>query len=126
MSKSSRKAFDLFSTHVLLGAMGEAEAGAIPAAYADAQKTEGWFFGAARIDRPARWWEVHPLGDEVLYVASGEVSVTLEEGETHRVINLRQGEACVVTRGTWHRVDATGVGELVFLTFQKETRNRPV
>ncbi len=126
MSTSSNATFELLRTHVLLGAKGEAEIGRIPAAYGHALKTDGWFFGAAHIDGPARWWEIHPLGDEILFLASGEVAVTLEEAKTHRVINLREGEACVVPRGTWHRVDAVHAGELVFVTLQKETRNRPI
>jgi mannose-6-phosphate isomerase-like protein (cupin superfamily) len=126
MSTSRDGAFELLRTHVLLGAKGEAKVGKIPAAYGHAQKTDGWFFGAAHIDKPARWWEIHPLGDEILFLASGEVAVTLEEGKTHRVIKLREGETCVVPCGTWHRVDAIQAGDLVFVTFQKDTRNRPI
>ena len=126
MSTSRDAAFELLRSHVLLGPKGKAEAGKIPAAYGRAQKNDGWFFGAAHIDKPARWWEIHPLGDEILFLASGEVAVTLEECKTHRLIKLRQGEACVVPRRTWHRVDTVKAGELVFITFQKDTHNRPI
>lgn len=126
MSGSSETPFELLRTHFLLGANGSAEAGKIPGAYGLAQKTEGWFFGAACIEGPARWWEIHPLGDEILFLSSGELAVTLEEGGAHRVIKLRAGESWIVPRGTWHRIDANQPGELVFVTFQEETRNRPI
>jgi mannose-6-phosphate isomerase-like protein (cupin superfamily) len=126
MSTSNQVAFRLLRTHVLLGAKGKAERGKIPAAYGRAQKTQGWFLGAAKIDTPARWWEIHPLGDEILFVSSGRIAVTLEEGTSNRVIKLRKGETCVVPRGTWHRVDPVESSDLVFVTFQKQTRNRPV
>jgi mannose-6-phosphate isomerase-like protein (cupin superfamily) len=126
MNTSRNAAFELLRTHVLLGAKGETKTGKIPAAFGHAQKTGGWFVGAAHINKPARWWEIHPLGDEILFLASGEVAVTIEAGRGHRVIKLHRGEVCVVPRGTWHRVDAVQGGELVFVTFQKKTRNRPI
>ncbi|MGH7778475.1 MAG: cupin domain-containing protein [Candidatus Binataceae bacterium] len=126
MNNSWKAAFGLVRTHVLLGANGEAKAAKIPGAYGHAQKTDGWFVGLAHIDKPARWWEVHPLGDELLFLGSGEIAVTIETGRRHRAIRLHAGEACVVPRGRWHRVDAVKAGELIFFTFQKKTRNRPI
>jgi|SRR6516225_9927680 mannose-6-phosphate isomerase-like protein (cupin superfamily) len=48
-------------------------------------------------------WELHPETDELLYALEGEVEVTIlaEGGEQHGI--LRQGSACIVPKGLWHR-----------------------
>ena len=52
-------------------------------------------------------WEVHWDQDEFLYLVYGAVSVVLrddlDDDSTERVIELRGGEACIVSRGAWHR-----------------------
>jgi mannose-6-phosphate isomerase-like protein (cupin superfamily) len=48
-------------------------------------------------------WEIHPETDELLYAVEGEAEITiLTEDGTQRGI-LRQGEACIVPKGLWHR-----------------------
>lgn len=55
--------------------------------------------------------EVHPDGDELLYVVSGTMEVILDDGDEHTIgtettVELRAGDAHVVPRGVWHRVEA--------------------
>jgi len=47
--------------------------------------------------------EVHPDGDEILYVLSGRVRVT-GDSEPGSPLELGPGEACIVKQGEWHRV----------------------
>ena len=47
-------------------------------------------------------WEMHPEGDEVVFLLSGSVDVVLEEPEGERVVALRGRSACIVPRGVWH------------------------
>lgn len=75
--------------------------------------------------------EVHPDGDELLYVVSGTMEVTLDDGDEHRVgeettILLRAGEACVVPRGVWHRVEALEPSRLVHVTPGPNGGHRPL
>jgi mannose-6-phosphate isomerase-like protein (cupin superfamily) len=48
-------------------------------------------------------WEVHPATDELLYAVQGEAEITIltDDGTRHGI--LRQGHACVVPKGLWHR-----------------------
>jgi quercetin dioxygenase-like cupin family protein len=48
--------------------------------------------------------EVHPDGDEILYVISGRLRVTGESDPAKSVVEVGTGEACIVWKGEWHRV----------------------
>ena len=69
--------------------------------------------------------EVHPDGDEILYVASGRVRVTLESAKDAPV-ELGPGEACVVPRGEWHRVSIVEPALLINITPGPNGDHRPL
>ena len=60
--------------------------------------------------------EMHPDGDEILYVLSGAVSLRLELPEGDRHIALTAGDATVVPRGVWHQVTMEQPGQLLHIT----------
>jgi mannose-6-phosphate isomerase-like protein (cupin superfamily) len=65
--------------------------------------------------------EVHPDGDEFLYVVSGAMELILDDGDERVVgvettVLLRSGDACVVPRGVWHRLEAVEPSYLVHVT----------
>ena len=60
--------------------------------------------------------EVHPDGDEVLYLMSGAVSVRLELPGGDQHVDLAAGDALVVPRGVWHRVTMVEPGQLLHVT----------
>ena len=47
--------------------------------------------------------EMHPDGDEIIFVFSGGIEVTLEY-ETKLVVSVAPGEGIVIPRGIWHKV----------------------
>jgi mannose-6-phosphate isomerase-like protein (cupin superfamily) len=58
---------------------------------------------------PPHRGEVHPDGDELLYLVSGVVEVVLDDGDQQTVgtetsVVLGAGDAFVVPRGVWHQV----------------------
>ena len=59
--------------------------------------------------------EVHPDGDEILYVISGGVRVT-GESAPDAPLELRAGDACIVPRGEWHKVHILEKTQLVHIT----------
>jgi quercetin dioxygenase-like cupin family protein len=75
---------------------------------------------------------MHPDGDELLYLISGRVEVILEDGgdvETvgeQRVEALQPGDAIVVPRGVWHRVDVREPSHLVHVTPGPGGGHRPL
>ena len=60
--------------------------------------------------------EVHPDGDEVLYLISGAVSVRLELAGGDQHIDLAAGDALVVPRGVWHKITMKELGQLLHIT----------
>jgi quercetin dioxygenase-like cupin family protein len=69
--------------------------------------------------------EVHPDGDEILYVISGKVRVT-GESEPNAPIELGPGEACIVRKGEWHRVSVLEQTQLIHITPGPNGAHRPL
>jgi len=75
-------------------------------------------------DAPHRG-EVHPDGDEILYVVSGSLQVT-GESEPDAPMELRAGEACIVPKGEWHRVHVLERTQLIHITPGPGGDHRPL
>jgi len=75
-------------------------------------------------DAPHRG-EVHPDGDEILYVVSGGIEVT-GESEPNATIELHAGEACIVPKGEWHRVHVLEKTQLIHITPGPNGDHRPL
>lgn len=71
-------------------------------------------------------WEMHPEGDELLYLLSGAIDVILQSGDRERGVELRPGAACIVPRGVWHRANSRRASKGLFITPGKGTQHRPV
>jgi quercetin dioxygenase-like cupin family protein len=68
--------------------------------------------------------EVHPDGDEILYVVSGRFRVT-GDSAPEAPIELGPGEACIVRKGEWHLVSIVEPGQLVNITPGPRGDHRP-
>jgi mannose-6-phosphate isomerase-like protein (cupin superfamily) len=84
---------------------------------------DGYTIGAVRdIEGPGpHLGEVHPDGDEFLYLVSGAMELILDDGDEHAVgaetrVRLGPGDAYVVPRGVWHRLEAIERRYLVHVT----------
>jgi mannose-6-phosphate isomerase-like protein (cupin superfamily) len=81
------------------------------------QRIDGLTIGAPQVTRDAPHdGEVHPDGDEVLYVISGAMSVRLELSDGHRHVDMTAGDALVVPQGVWHKVTMREPGQLLHIT----------
>lgn len=69
--------------------------------------------------------EVHPDGDEILYVISGSVRVT-GESAPDAPVELRAGDACIVPKGEWHKVHILEKTQLVHITPGPNGDHRPL
>jgi mannose-6-phosphate isomerase-like protein (cupin superfamily) len=69
--------------------------------------------------------EVHPDGDEILYVISGRLRV-IGESEPNRVFDLGPGDACIVRKGEWHRVVMVEPAQLIHITPGPRGDHRPL
>jgi len=59
--------------------------------------------------------EMHPDGDEVLYLVSGRVNVVFEDINFDDV-EIQPGEGLIVPRAVWHRVDILEPSQIVYMT----------
>ena len=59
--------------------------------------------------------EMHPDGDEVLYLISGRVLVTLQTKPIQK-IEMTPGNGLIVPRGVWHTVDIIEPSQIVYVT----------
>ena len=59
--------------------------------------------------------EVHPDGDEILYVISRKLRV-IGESDPNAAIELGTGDACIVRKGEWHRVSMIEPAQLIHIT----------
>lgn len=64
----------------------------------------------------AAFWERHTDGDEVLYVLEGCVALTTKrEGTPEQTVALAAGQACIVPRDVWRRLQVLTPGRLLLL-----------
>jgi len=69
--------------------------------------------------------EMHPDGDEVLYLVSGRVKVVFLDSPEED-IDVRSGDGLVVPKGMWHRVDIIEPSQIVYLTPGPNNKFRPL
>src|SRR5262245_32826334 len=81
-----------------------------------------------KTDQSKDWdhWEVHPAGDEILVLLSGELEMVLELPGGERRARMKAGETFVVPKGVWHRGIVHKPGELMFITPGAGTQHKPV
>jgi mannose-6-phosphate isomerase-like protein (cupin superfamily) len=80
-------------------------------------------FASAR-DAHSDMWEMHPLGDEVLFLLTGELGVDYSDGPNTGSVSLQGGSGVVMPRGVWHRLVFRGPCLLLALTAAQGTQAR--
>ena len=122
---------DLFSTFVQLHADGRARSLPVTADFwrklviSDEERLIGAKHALTPSDFHADQCEMHPRADEFLFLVKGEIDVVFEEADGDTVRTLRGGDACIVPRGTWHRLVLREPSDLLFVTPPSGTQLRP-
>jgi len=103
------------STHTI-GLDGNLRATKVPEKPDPPVPFEGVTFGIATMaENSPHDGEMHPDGDEVLYLISGRVRVVFLD-DTEDDIDVGPGDGLVVPKGVWHRVDIIEPSQIVYLT----------
>ena len=80
------------------------------------ERIDGMTVGVVTMEHDApHGGEVHPDGDEILYVISGRLRVA-GDSAPDEPLELGPGAACVVKKGEWHKVDVLEKTQLLHIT----------
>lgn len=86
----------------------------VPNAHGPPPRVVGYTIGVAEMAAaPPHGGEMHPDGDELLILISGNLRLLLD-GRTP--VDIAPGDAFVVPKGEWHRVEILSLVRLVFVT----------
>jgi len=106
--------------------MRDLSAETMPARPDPAIPVDGYTFGVATMtENSPHDGEMHPNGDEVLYLIDGKVRVTIEADPVHE-LEMLPGDGVIVPQGTWHRVDILEPSQIVYLTPGPNSEYRPL
>ena len=72
-------------------------------------------------------WEIHPHGDEIVMLLSGEITLVLQLDTGEQIINLdKEGEYLIVPKNVWHTARIKKMAKMLFITPGQETNNKDV
>ena len=98
----------------------------LPARPDPAIPVDGYTFGVVTmIENSPHDGEMHPDGDEVLYLIDGKVKIMLETYPVQE-FELNPGDGIIVPKGVWHRVDILEPSQIVYLTPGPNGKYRPL
>lgn len=127
----AQKPLDLESTFAVLAPGGAVHPVEVtPTLYPDLDARFGGFKGCHLVALhrfEADWptWEIHPEGDEVVCLLSGEAQMVLEREGGEEVVHLREpGAYVIIPRATWHTARIATAATLLFITPGEGTDNR--
>jgi mannose-6-phosphate isomerase-like protein (cupin superfamily) len=70
-------------------------------------------------------WEMHPAGDEILFMLEGNATFILELSSGPKEIALAAGRLLVVPKGVWHTAKVSKPARLLAITAGLGTQHRP-
>lgn len=86
---------------------------------------DGWMISEFEFDSDWQNWEMHPEGDEIVYILSGSVDFLLEENGAVKKIEVRGKGLIVIPRGVWHTAKTNSPCTAMHITLGKGTQHRP-
>lgn len=90
------------------------------------QNGRGWLISEYEFVEDWPTWEMHPEGDEFVYLLSGAVELLLDRAGTIERIAVDGSGAVVVPRGVWHTAKVRAPSRMLHVTRGAGTQTRPV
>ena len=70
-------------------------------------------------------WEMHPAGDEILFMLEGKATFVLELSDGLKEVALGAGRLLVIPQGVWHTAKVSEPARLLAITAGSGTQHRP-
>jgi mannose-6-phosphate isomerase-like protein (cupin superfamily) len=86
---------------------------------------EGYLLTAFRMTDDFPHWEMHPDGDELAIVMTGELELVFDEPGGERRVRVGPHQVGIIPRGVFHYAIVRSPADVVFLTRGKGTQHRP-
>ncbi len=87
---------------------------------------ENWLITEFYFDEDWKTWEMHPNGEEIVYLLSGAMDLILEKDGVLQTIELRSKGSVIIPRNTWHTAKVFEAGNMLVITLGKETQVKEV
>jgi hypothetical protein len=86
----------------------------------------GWL--VAEFEFTADWpnWEMHPGGDEIVYLLQGALEIHLEQEAGLSKIALSGSGVLIIPQGIWHTAKVHAPSRMLHITRGAGTQTRPV
>jgi mannose-6-phosphate isomerase-like protein (cupin superfamily) len=85
----------------------------------------GWLVSEFECSSDWSNWEMHPDGDEFVYLLSGEAVLLLKQPAGFIEVPLSGRAAVVVPRGVWHTAKVSQPSRMLFVTMGHGTQHQP-
>ena len=85
---------------------------------------QDWFVSEYVFDSDWQSWEMHPNGEEIVYLLSGAMDLILEKDGERKTIELRSKGLIIVPRETWHTAKVFESSNVLVVTPGEETQIR--
>jgi mannose-6-phosphate isomerase-like protein (cupin superfamily) len=86
---------------------------------------KGRLLAALPLSADWKHWEMHPAGDEILYMLDGTATFVLELSEGPKEVILSAGRLLVVPKGVWHTAKVSAPARMLAITAGLGTQHRP-
>lgn len=71
-------------------------------------------------------WEMHPAGDEMVYLLEGHICLVLDMPSGQQEVWIRDRGAVLVPKGVWHTAKVSAPSKVLHITMGKGTESRPL
>lgn len=86
---------------------------------------QGWLVSEYCFEQDWPNWEMHPAGDEIVYVLEGEAILHLEHSEGMTALPVRAPGMVVIPAGVWHTAKVLSACRMLHVTMGAGTESRP-
>jgi mannose-6-phosphate isomerase-like protein (cupin superfamily) len=85
-----------------------------------------WLITEFSFNEDWKSWEMHPNGEEIVYMLSGAMDLILEKDGERQTFELRSKGLVIVPRGAWHTAKVFEPSNVLVITRGEETGIRAI